>query len=91
MGMKTLKYRNTARIAVQKSFCARCAVHIKQELQKIEDIANVDFYPESTMIKFSFIRANELAAALNTLTELGYPEVGEIPSVKTKNREKYWL
>lgn len=90
MRKEILQKRNTARIAVQKGFCDRCAVRIKQELQKIEDIANVDFYPENTMIKFSFIRANELAVALNILTELGYPEVGEIPSIKTKSRKQIW-
>ncbi len=78
--MKTITKRNVAKIEVQKSFCKRCQLKIKEELQKIEDIANVNLYPEYTMIVFSFFRANELALALNKLTEMGYPEVGEIPS-----------
>lgn len=86
--MRILQERNMARIEVQKQFCLKCAQGIKRELQKIEDIANIDFYPENTMVKFSFSRANELAMALNTLTKLGYPEVGEIsPTIQNHQKE----
>ncbi|WP_343488326.1 hypothetical protein [Allomuricauda sp. d1] len=78
--MKTATKRNVAKIEVQKSFCRRCQFKIKEELQKIEDIADINLYPEYAMVIFSFFRANELAVALNTLTEMGYPEIGEIPS-----------
>lgn len=78
--MKTATPRNVAKIEVQRSFCTRCQLRIKEELQKIEDIANVNLYPEYAMIVFSFFRANELAIALNKLTEMGYPEVGETPT-----------
>ncbi len=70
--------RNTARIAVQRSFCQDCGRKIRRELLKIEDISNVALYPECAMVVFSFFRANELSKALNVLTELGYPEMGEV-------------
>ena len=76
--------RNIARIEVQKSFCQDCGRKIRQELLKIEDINNVALYPESTMVVFSFFRANELSKALNVLTELGYPEVGEVPGIENQ-------
>ena len=80
--METVREYNFARIEVQKSFCESCMCTIKAELQKIQDISNVGFCKESTMVFFNFIRANELANALNTLTELGYPEIGELPTSK---------
>jgi len=80
--MKIAQERNIARIEVQKSFCNTCIPKIKQELQKIKDITNVGFCQDSTMVFFNFIKANELAYALNTLTALGYPEVGEAIPVR---------
>ena len=79
---RTLEH-NFARIEVQKCFCESCMPKIKQELQKIKDISNVGFCKEGPMVFFNFIRANELACALNTLTELGYPEIGEMPASNT--------
>jgi len=76
--MKMIHQKNVARVEVQKSFCKRCQLAIKAELQKIENIASVNLYPEHTMVVFSFFRANELAVALNTLSDLGYPEIGEM-------------
>jgi hypothetical protein len=82
--MKVFAKKNIARIEVQNSFCIRCAGSIRQELQKIEDIANINLYPDNAMVVFSFFRARELANALNILTELGYPEIGEAPLVGRK-------
>ena len=81
----TIRKSNIARIEVQRNFCQHCGLRIRQELQKIEDINNVVFYPESAMVVFSFYRANELATALNVLSDLGYPEVGEVPKIYNGN------
>ena len=75
----TIRKRNVAHIELQKSFCQNCSHKIRHELQKIEDIANIVLYPDSAIVVFSFFRANELSKALNVLTELGYPEIGEDP------------
>lgn len=84
--MNPLTKRNVAKIEVQKSFCKRCQLKIKEELQRIEHVAHVNLYPEHALVVFSFFKANELAIALNKLSELGYPEIGEIPSM-IKNKE----
>ena len=83
--MKTvIRKRNIARIEVQRNFCQQCGGRIRQALQKIDDIGNVIFYPDSATVVFSFYKANDLSKALNMLTEMGYPEVGEIPSVANR-------
>jgi len=83
--MKTvIRKRNIARIEVQRNFCQQCGGRIRNALQKIDDIGNVVFYPDSATVVFSFYKANELSRALNVLTELGYPEIGEVPSTENK-------
>ena len=83
--MRTATHNNNiARIEVQRSFCQECGHKIRRELLKIEDISNVALYPESTMVVFGFSRANELSKALNLLTELGYPEIGEVSANENK-------
>lgn len=67
----------TARIEVQQHFCKNCSVFIKKELQMIEDVKNIRLYPKDSLITFSFLKADKLSAALNTLSRLGYPEKGE--------------
>ena len=69
---------NLARIPVQQSFCIGCAGKIKEALSAIEDISNVHLYPGEALVVFNFVRANEISQALNVLTDLGYPEEGEI-------------
>ncbi|WP_422859151.1 hypothetical protein ACOKFD_17870 [Flagellimonas sp. S174] len=68
---------NIARIPVQRTFCNRCSIKIKDALLNIKDITNVNLYPMESLIVFNFIRANEISKALNVLTELGCPEEGE--------------
>ncbi len=69
---------NLAKISVQQSFCNGCAAKIKDALLTIQDISNVSLYPEESLVVFNFVRANEISQALNKLTDLGYPEEGEI-------------
>lgn len=69
---------NLARIPVQQSFCSCCAHKIREALSAIEDISNVCLYPNDALVVFNFVRANEISKALNVLTDLGYPEEGEI-------------
>lgn len=69
---------NTAKIPVQQSFCITCADTIRKALLDIQDISNVYLYPKESLIVFNFIRANEVSKALNVLSDLGYPERGEI-------------
>lgn len=66
-----------AKIPVQNSFCGNCSTQIKTELLKIHDITNVQLYPSDSLVVFSFVKANELAMALNMLTALGYPPKGD--------------
>ncbi|NAS10705.1 hypothetical protein [Poritiphilus flavus] len=62
-----------AKISVRNSFCSNCSEKIENALTAIRDISNVHLYPSEALIVFSFRKANELAVALNTLTDLGYP------------------
>ena len=71
-----------AQITVQNNFCLKCQHKIRKHLSAIEDISNVRLYPEDSLIVFNFIRANEIAKALNTLTELGYPPSSDLASGK---------
>ncbi len=66
-----------AKIPVQQSFCARCSIRIRKELLEISNISNVQLYPADSMVIFNFIKANEVADALNVLTSLGYPPKGD--------------
>ena len=66
-----------ANILVQNAFCGTCAQKIKKALSHIPDISNVVAYPDETLVTFNFIRANELASALNMLMDLGYPPLGD--------------
>ncbi|MEM7382361.1 MAG: hypothetical protein AAF361_14365 [Bacteroidota bacterium] len=54
-----------------------CSKKIENALMGIKDITNVYLYPEEALIVFSFVKANELAEALNALTDLGYPPKGD--------------
>lgn len=74
-----------AKIPVQNSFCTECSKKIKTELLKIRDIKNVYLFPIDSLVIFSFVKANELSRALNTLTALGYPTKGD--SINAKNYE----
>ncbi|MEO0572343.1 MAG: hypothetical protein AAF039_11615 [Bacteroidota bacterium] len=78
---KTIQKKTIARIEVQRSFCKHCGRKICQELLKIEEITNVILYPDNALVIFSFFRANDLCKALNVLTKLGYPEIGEEPDI----------
>lgn len=73
-----------AKITVQQSFCALCSKKIKKELLKIKDVSNVRMHPTESLVIFDFIKANEVANALNVLTALGYPQKGE----QTNNMHK---
>lgn len=66
-----------ATIPVQRSFCDRCSATIGQELLKITNITNVRLYPADALVIFNFIKANEVADALNVLTAMGFPPKGE--------------
>jgi len=66
-----------ARIEVQKSFCDRCSLCIKKELQKVSDIKNIRLYPKDSTITFNFVKANKLSTVLNVLSDIGYSEKGE--------------
>ncbi len=67
-----------ARIEVQQRFCETCAFLIKKELQEIDDVKHIKLYPKDSLITFSFTSANKLSSALNTLSEIGYYEKGEL-------------
>ncbi len=66
-----------AKISVRNTFCLNCSKKIENALLGIRDISNVYLYPEEALIVFSFVKANELADALNALTDLGYPPKGD--------------
>lgn len=66
-----------AKIEVQQSFCKNCSKCIKKELQIVKDLKNIRLYPKDSMITFNFMEANKLSEALNILSNLGYPEMGE--------------
>lgn len=66
-----------AKISVQRSFCEGCSRIIGQELVKIANITNVRLYPTEALVLFNFIKANEVADALNALTALGFPPKGD--------------
>lgn len=66
-----------AKIPVQQSFCTRCSIRIRQELLEIGNITHVRLYPADSLIIFHFIKANEVADALNVLTALGFPPKGD--------------
>ena len=68
---------HTARIEVQNPFCQRCLDGIKNKLQGIDDVINVNLYPKSSLVIFNFIKATKLSEVLNVLSEIGYPEKGE--------------
>lgn len=68
---------STARIEVQQGFCRNCSSCIKKELQVIENVKNVRLYPKDSLITFNFLNAEKLSAALNVLSNLGYPEKGD--------------
>ncbi|MFK7832048.1 MAG: hypothetical protein AB8B52_02115 [Winogradskyella sp.] len=66
-----------AKIHVEQGFCKSCSVGIKMQLQEIEAISNVRLYPKESLVTFNFIKADKLSAALNVLSDIGYPEKGE--------------
>jgi len=69
-----------ARIYVQGNFCKSCGSSIKKELLKINDVSNVYVKPSTSLVVFSFVKANEISSAMNLLTTLGYPPKGEKPN-----------
>ncbi len=71
-----------AQITVQNNFCLKCQHKIRKHLRAINDISNVHLYPEDALVVFNFVRANEIARALNVLTELGYPPKSDRLSVE---------
>jgi len=66
-----------ARIQVQNKFCTRCKSSIKDKLSEIKSISNVQLFVSDSLVVFNFLKANELSDALNVLSEIGYPEIGE--------------
>ena len=75
--------KGLARIKVQYGFCEGCANVIKEQLLDIEGIYRVYPNPADSQIWFHFVRANELALALNKLMEMGHPPLGD--SIKKEN------
>jgi len=66
-----------ARIEVQPCFCNVCCGFIKREIQEIDEVNNVRFYPKESLITFNFTNAHKLSTVLNILSENGYYERGE--------------
>lgn len=75
--------KSLARIKVQHGFCKGCANVIKRQLLEIDGIHGVYPNPEDSRIWFRFVRANELAAVLNKLMEMGHPPLGD--TIKEEN------
>jgi copper chaperone CopZ len=71
------KLSRMARIELQQSFCAACALHIKATLQDIAGVKNIRLYPKDTLITFNFTKADRLSTLLNRLYQIGYTEKGE--------------
>lgn len=67
----------TARIEVEDSFCDSCSTCIKNGLQEIKEIKNINLYPKESLITFNFMKVNNLSTVLNVLTDMGYREKGE--------------
>lgn len=86
--MKTIPKKKIARIEVQQNFCDACGETILYELDEIEGVSNIIVYPTNAVIVFCFSRANELSKALNILTKLGFPEIGDDPILEHKNAHK---
>ncbi|MGB5982145.1 MAG: hypothetical protein WBG46_08380 [Nonlabens sp.] len=68
---------NTARINIQGHITDSCSQVISMHLNGIENILNVRVIKEESVVIFSFDRLHKLSDALNLLTSIGFPEVGD--------------
>ena len=75
--LKEVITTSMAKIQVEQHFCKNCSIGIEKELQDIETITNIRFYPKELLVTFNFVKADKLSTALNVLSDIGYPEKGE--------------
>lgn len=76
--MNAIQLIQKANLKIERSFCEICSIKISNRLKTITGIQNIRTYPLEAIISFHFEKPNDLSNALNELTELGYPEKGEI-------------
>ncbi len=71
-------------IVVQNLKCGGCAHTITTKLSKLEGVSHVTVDVEKSIVEIDF-DADALKTSLaNTLTEIGYPPVGEKNTIMTK-------
>ena len=66
-----------ARIEVRPSFCNKCSAGIRQQIEEISEIGNIELYPNDSLITFNFSSACILSNVLNLLSNMGYYEKEE--------------
>lgn len=81
----TTRPEGMAKVEVQRNFCYSCSGIIKKELENLNGIKNLRFYPSELLITFHFRKAEQLSDVLNKLLILGYPEKGENYELSSTN------
>ncbi len=71
-------------VQIQNLKCNGCATTIKNNLQKLENIQNIEIELETSSVSFEYITESDLKVVKKELHHLGYPLEGEENKFQTK-------
>jgi copper chaperone CopZ len=71
-------------VQIQNLKCNGCATTIKNNLQKLENIQNIEIELETSSVSFEYITESDLKVVEKELHHLGYPLEGEENKFQTK-------
>jgi copper chaperone CopZ len=71
-------------VQIQNLKCNGCATTIKNNLQKLPNIQDIEINVEDSSVSFEYTADNELENVKKELYHLGYPLVGEENKLQTK-------
>lgn len=73
-----------ATIIVQNLKCGGCAKTITNKLTEMENISEVQVYPNTSTVSFAYVASNDALKVKDKLKDLGYPSVDSKNTLASK-------
>ncbi len=71
-------------VHIQNLKCGGCATTITKKLNALDDVSDVVVGVEDTSVTFEYSEEHTLDVVKKTLSEIGYPEDGDVNNLTTK-------
>ena len=83
--LKTNKYQQMkATIIIQNLKCGGCARTITNKLSELENISEVQVFPNTSMVSFAYEDSSDALNVKDKLKDLGYPSIDSKNTLASK-------